>query len=140
MKYREMYNRENPGNVPQDWPPKAPAEKVPEEVKQKQRELMKAKEEAEAKKAAENEAKDHPDVDIGPSFDAPPEEAPVATPVATPSEAPKVVSQVQDLEEVKQPTFDAPKSKTHDEVAISTENGGVTETHKWHQEVYDVTV
>ena len=43
-----MYNSENPSNVPQDWPIKAPAENAPEEVKYKQT----AKEEAEPKKAA----------------------------------------------------------------------------------------
>lgn len=43
-------------------------------------------------------------------------------------------------EETKVPTYEKVKEKTHEQVAISTENGGETDTHKWHQEVYDVTV
>lgn len=56
MKWREIHNRDNPGNVPEDWPPKADPDKIPPEVKRKQEEMKKAHEEAEAKRKAEEEA------------------------------------------------------------------------------------
>lgn len=147
MKWRQIYNQENPGNVPEDWPPKAKDSEVPEEVKQKQRELIKAREEEEARKKAENDAKEHPDVDIGPSFGDAAEETPAETTTeAAPvqqseSSVPKIISGVPTApEETKEPTFDPVRQATHEDVAISTENGGETDKHKWHQEVYDVTV
>ncbi len=64
MKWRETYHKENPNNVPQDWPPRADPSKVPPEIRAKQEEIKKAKEAEEAKAKEEGTWVEPPKVEV----------------------------------------------------------------------------